>query len=517
MKNQHKISTAAVVIPPFTDFYSTPHRFSTLGAGILIRLLEKNDITVRFFNFPVDNCHGKNIPIPKTLNYLKPFILPNETGRSSFFTQYYHYGPPLQECVQQIISTEPDIVFISCFAFCYADITISLCKELKKTLPTITIIAGGGGVSVNPHYFISSGSIDYALTGEAEISISPLLQFLRGATVDITSIPNLSTKSYISHLLSPTHFTNDSTIEPGFRTSLKNDRLRLDLTISRGCPLDCAFCSNRLCHGTDFRHIDLYKVDEIIRSISKSLPCEPTTVVINFEDDNLLIDHKFWFNVLEKFKVRFPSAHFYAENGLDYRLLTQESAKYLISLGMTQFNIALGSVNKDSLHTLSRASSLNHYDELLTLFNQHSIQVITYFIAGIEGECREDIAENLLFLFQRPTLSGISMFYPVPGLPGFTNLSMFESGKSILCCGSSAYPWNKSVETVTIVTAFRLSRLLNLIKSTDHSSIERKLIETSLTKRKLYTLIRLKKEKVLIEVPLQDNHLAEMVLEAIDL
>jgi hypothetical protein len=32
----------------------------------------------------------------------------------------------------------------------------------------------------------------------------------------------------------------------------------------------------------------------------------------------------------------------------------------------------------------------------------------------------------------------------------------------------------------------------------------------------LHTQIRHKKEKVIIEVPLQDNHLAEMVLEAID-
>jgi radical SAM superfamily enzyme YgiQ (UPF0313 family) len=479
-------------------------------------LLEKKGIKVHYFNFPLDNCLRQNIPIPKTLSYLKPYILPNETGQSSFFTQYYHYGPPLQECVQQIISIEPDILFISCFAFCYADMTVSLCKGLKNLFPSIPIIAGGGGVSVNPHYFISTGCIDYTLSGEAEISIPPLLDFINGKTKDSTSIPNLSSNSHTNSLFSPTSFTNDNTIEPGFQTSLKDNRLRLDLTISRGCPLNCSFCSNRLCHGTDFRHISLNQVDDIIMSISQSLPSEPSTVDINFEDDNLLIDPEFWFRVLEKFKSRFPCAHFYAENGLDYRLLTEDSAKYLIKLGMAQFNIALGNVNKDSLHTLSRVSSLDHYDNLLNLFKEHSIQVITYFISGIKGESRENIAENLLYLFKRPTLTGISMFYPVPGLPGFTNLSMFENGKSILCCGSSAYPWNESVNTATLVTAFRLSRLLNLIKCKYHSPIEQKLIETSIKKRMLHTQIRHKKEKVIIEVPLQDNHLAEMVLEAID-
>ena len=62
------IKTAAVIVPPFSDFYSTPHRFSSLGAQIVVQLLEKHGILVRYFNFPFNhNTSSQSIPIPQSL------------------------------------------------------------------------------------------------------------------------------------------------------------------------------------------------------------------------------------------------------------------------------------------------------------------------------------------------------------------------------------------------------------------------------------------------------------------
>jgi hypothetical protein len=513
MKRNHQITKAAVIIPPITDFYTTPHRFSALGAGILGRLLEANGIAVHFFNFPVKNSCKRTFPLPETLNYLAPYIIPNETGRSTFFTHYYLFGPTVQECVQEVLSVSPDIIFVSCFAFCYADSTIALCKELKQALPNVSIITGGGGAAVHPAYFISSGSIDYIVTGEAELSAIALIHYIRGDISDSTAIPNLITKESTIFPGFSKIFTNNSSLEPGYRISFNKNRLRIDLTISRGCPLQCAFCSNHLCHGTEFRRVDEHKINKLIFDISRSIPFEPTSVDINFEDDNLLIDSKFWFKVLYLFKEQFPRAHFFAENGLDYRLLTEEAASSLIRLGMAQFNLAIGNVNKDASDVLSRSSSFDHYDTLLTLFENNSIPVISYFIAGFYNDNRGNIAENLHFLWKRTTLAGISMFYPVPGLRGFTDYLMFRTGEAIRCCGSSAFPWNKSIDTATLVTAFRLSRFINLIKIRPHNPLEKELIGRSFEKKVLHTVVRFKKEKTIIEVPNQDHELAGMVLK----
>lgn len=507
---------AAVVIPPFTDFYSTPHRFSTLGAGIIARILEKNGVDVNIFNFPEQQSRGRSISLPTPLHYLKPHLIANETGRCSFFTQYKLFGPPPEECVRQIIATSPDIIFISCFAFCYADTAIVLCRMLKEKLPQCPIVAGGGGVSVNQGYFLSSGYFDFTVCGEAEISLLPLLEFIKGNSSDISTVPNSSVKNSFCKPSSPSIFTSNTSIEPGFRTSLHNSTLRIDLTISRGCPFQCTFCSNHLSHGNEFRQVSLDKISTLLGSIRDTLPVEPSSIEVNFEDDNLLIDPQFWFEIIELFKSKFSHVALYAENGIDYRLLTSEYATYLIKQGMAQFNIALGNINDDAVTAMSRKTSLDHYDMFLSLFSEHDIPSVSYFIAGINGDSRKNIAENLIYLSRQKTQTGISMFYPVPGLPGFSDREMFKPGDSIRCCGSSAFPWNGSVETETLISAFRLSRFTNLLKSEQKSQYEIELIEKAFHTKAIHTIIKDKNKRLIIEVPNQDRELAEMVLSEIE-
>ncbi len=513
MTSFQKTVKAAVVIPPFTDFYSTPHRFSTLGADIVIRILEKNGVKVEFFNFPEQNIRGTSTTLPSSLHYLKPHLIPSETGRCSFFTQYKFFGLPLEECVQQITEFSPDIIFISCFAFCYADTAISLCRMLKAKIPQCQIVAGGGGVSVNQEYFISSGCIDFTISGEAEVSLVPLLEFITGNKNDFSAIPNLTTTNFSSAPGYPGIFTGNTSIEPGFRTTFRNNRLRIDLTVTRGCPFQCTFCSNHLSHGNEFRRVSLDKISGLIESIRDTLPTEPSSVAINFEDDNLLIEPQFWFGIIDLFRSNFPHVSLFAENGLDYRLLTGDSALYLIKLGMAQFNIALGNSNSNAATSMARKTSLDHYEMLLELLCEYNIPSVSYFIAGYNGDSKKNIAENLIYLSRRNTQCGISMFYPVPGLSGFSDRTMFKAGESIRCCGSSAYPWNGSVGTDTLISAFRLSRFTNLLKNEKKSQDELDLIEKSFSTRVLHTIIKNKNERLITEVPNQDLELVKMVFD----
>jgi hypothetical protein len=384
---------------------------------------------------------------------------------------------------------------------------------LKEKLPQCPIIAGGSGVSVNQGYFLSSGYIDFSVCGEAEISLVPLLEFIKGNSSDISTIPNCNTRG---SFCTPGIFTSNTSIEPGFRSSLHNSTLRIDLTISRGCPFQCTFCSNHLSHGNEFRRVSISKIRDFIGSIRNKLPVEPSSVQVNFEDDNLLIDPQFWFETIELFKSNFSHVSLYAENGIDYRLLTNESAMYLIKQGMAQFNIALGNINTEAGTAMSRKTSLDRYDMLLSLFSEHNIPSVSYFIAGIDGDSRKNIAENLIYLSRRKTQAGISMFYPVPGLPAFSDPKVFKPGESIRCCGSSAFPWNGSVSTETLISAFRLSRFTNLLKCEQKTQDEIALIEKSFHTKILHTIIKHKNKRSIIEVPHQDRELVEIVLSEIN-
>ena len=108
-----------VAAAPLRDFYFTPHRFSALGSRIIRRILSRRGISCTLLDFPV--MRSRRLPLPRTLSHLEPYLLPSERGRLSFFRSYHHYGPSLPECARRIRSENPDLLLISCFAFCYAD------------------------------------------------------------------------------------------------------------------------------------------------------------------------------------------------------------------------------------------------------------------------------------------------------------------------------------------------------------------------------------------------------------
>lgn len=99
-------------------------------------------------------------------------MIQGEVGPSSYFTTYKRFGPDYSSAAEAILANSPDIVFISCFAFCYALSTIRLAEELKKKkIKKIPIVLGGAGAAVFPEYFERTGLFDSVLKKEAEQAI----------------------------------------------------------------------------------------------------------------------------------------------------------------------------------------------------------------------------------------------------------------------------------------------------------------------------------------------------------
>ncbi len=156
---------ASIAIPPVFDFYFTRHRFSGLGSEILANILRENGCAVQLFNFPLQKKKGRQLRLPKELEHLKPHITANEDGGLSFFTRYQCFGQPLSECADQVIASAPDIVFISCFAFCYADAALELASQIRAITPEMPVAIGGAEINAYPDFFIGNPNIDFARTG----------------------------------------------------------------------------------------------------------------------------------------------------------------------------------------------------------------------------------------------------------------------------------------------------------------------------------------------------------------
>jgi radical SAM superfamily enzyme YgiQ (UPF0313 family) len=489
---------AVVAVPPIKDFYCTPHRFANLGIEVVCSILKVYGFKVTVFNFPLSEKKGKIIPLPKELEYLRPFIMPNEVGKLGFFKAYQHFGLGFTECAVKIKAAEPHIIFISCFAFSYADETLQLTAEIKRLLPRTMIVAGGAGVSAYPQYFLKNKTVDFCLTGEAEITLPSFLKLFTAHSnhfnsQDFLTLPNLYLMDkWRIRSSGRQKFTSSEQLDFYLKKSHETGQAEYySLCLSRGCSKRCRFCSQHLCHGRQFRTVALEKVKSAMKETAPLLHNTRKNIRMNFEDDNLLLAPNYFLEILTIFRTYIPRANFYAENGLDYTLLTPALLSSLIELGFAQFNLSLGTAFEISAHRENRVLKIKHYEKLLAIIRRHNLPCITYFICGLKGDTAHTIARTLAYLAHLPTKVGISLFYAVPGLTDFRNRSIFDSLSPALCKGSSAHPWNGSLDTLTMITAFRLSRFLNMLKSS-LSPVEDSLVRLIFKEKKLYTLIKKK-------------------------
>lgn len=502
---------AVVITPPIQDFYATPHRISSIGAKLVTSILENEQFETFFIEGTTSPSKPHILPLPKTLAHLAPHLILNETGKCSFFTSYRHFGASYGDLANKVQSYSPHLCCIACFAFCYAESAIELADAIKQMLPHTTILAGGAGVSVHPRWFLEHSSIDYTITGEAETALPAFLDFFKNGQLSAREVPSLGWRHDREiHLNQTAPATTSVMMRPAVvRSCTDKWRDLYAVSLSRGCGMSCSFCANRMVHGTVFRHTSL---NQLSNELDKIHPEDCLPVHINFEDDNLLFDWPFFCEVISLCKQKFSALSFTAENGLDYRLLDKDKLIFLMDTGFSQFNFTIGSVNEGVLKSSNRTGWPAHFDELLLLANKRNIPVISYVICGLPGDTPDTIATSLSFLYRRDIVAGMSLFYPVPGLEGFTDLSRFDALTPRLACGSSAFPWNPDVSTTTLVTAFRIARFINFVKQPHHDEIEKELIAQTQKNGRLYTVIKDKKSRKIVAVPVQDEALATRVL-----
>jgi len=504
---------AVIVIPPVHDFYFTPHRFSLLGPLIVADILRSQGWETALIDGTAEGRTGFSIDLPPALSYLSDLIIENETGPLAFFTRYRRFGMPVEELADRIISAKPDLCCISCFAFCYADEVIRLAAAVKRRAPALAVIAGGAGVSAYPGYFLRSSAIDFAFAGEAEPALAALLRVFTSGAHTYGDCPNLWWKTG-GDVCAPRRQlpTTGPDIDPRFSALVPGKNAdTVSVSLSRGCPKMCRFCSNRISHGSVFRHAQPDRIRESVEMLAgRVVPGKKLRIIL--EDDNLMLDPAFTFDTMRMVRSIIPSCEFTMENGIDYMMLDRASVGTLVSLGMKQFNISLCSSDTSQTAGEQRPGDLARYEAVVDEINVQGIPSITYFICGLKHDTADSVADTLAYLGRQPTLSGISLFYPVPGIIDFTNYPVFDDMASCLCAGSSAYAWNRSLSTEQLVTAFRLSRYVNLLKKKTHSEEELQLIRKSAETTRLHTVVKEGGARRIMEVPRYDRGLVELTL-----
>ena len=177
--------------------------------------------------------------------------------------QVEYLGPKhdLKSHVAHVVDVAPQVYGIS-FTSKTATLAFDTIRAVKKALPETWIVCGGPHPTALPEDVLEKAPADVCVLGEGEMTFNEVLKsFSEGATrndlmTELMDVKGIVYKnngkivrteprkliSDIDEIAFPAWDLIDFRDYPG--TFLKKRQTETSMLISRGCPFDCAFCSN---------------------------------------------------------------------------------------------------------------------------------------------------------------------------------------------------------------------------------------------------------------------------------
>lgn len=212
------------------------------------------------------------------------------------------------------------------------------------------------------------------------------------------------------------------------------------ISITRGCPFSCKFCSvTRFAGGTYrfrpieevLKEVELFKEEEVklIREISK---------VIFFIDDNIVAHPSYskeLFKALIPYKIKWiGQATLNIAKNEEVLQLAAESGCIGIFLGFE-------SLNQDSLNLINkRVNNVEEYEEAIKIIHSYGIYIEGSFIFGFDTD-DESIFEKTVRFAQQMKIE-FANFFPLIPFPGTKIYEEFDHEGRILTKDWSKYDTN---------------------------------------------------------------------------
>ena len=462
-------SKVVLVQPPIEDFYLTKKRTVPYGLATIAACLQKKGFNVQILDALATN-KSRIIAYPEEFSHLKAFYGKSDVTAFSLFHEFKHFGYSYEYLGTKIRDKKPFVVGISSLFTAYCDEALKTAQIIKKFYPQCKIILGGHHPTVFPEKVLACSAVDFVLRGEGETSMAKLCQALKNGS-DLEQIPGIAFKKNNAMFISDPSWITDFNSLPIPATDLVNhdfyqrkNRRSTIIVSSRGCPMQCSYCS--VSAASSYAPFRQRSVENVILELEYQTK-DHDIGFVDFEDENLCLNKQWFLLLFSKIKCLFADrdVEIRAMNGLYPPTLDEEIVSLMKDSGFKTLNLSLGSTSKDQLKKFKRRDVRASFEKALLLAQKYDLECVSYIIAAAPGQTAQSSLEDLLYLAQKRTLAGLSIFYPAPGSLDY----QLCKDKKILpkkfsLMRSTALPLNDTTTRKQAVTLLRLSRILNFMK-----------------------------------------------------
>lgn len=236
------------------------------------------------------------VTVPLSIGYLAAFL---QAQGESVTIHDEEIQPLIDDHLDSLVAQEelPLVFGISCVTAGFIR-AVEITRIIRRRYPAAKIVIGGIHPTVNPREVLEHMPVDAVVRGEGELALSKLLEVFRSGQ-GLEDVLGVSFRRDGPIVHNPRGPLIDLKNVPAFPYRLfKSLRKHYDFGVvltSRGCPYNCAFCSQRAITQRTVRYVEVEKVMENLKDLAFVYDQQYVT----FFDDNFIIKAERIFEICE--------------------------------------------------------------------------------------------------------------------------------------------------------------------------------------------------------------------------
>ncbi|MGH9069116.1 MAG: hopanoid C-3 methylase HpnR, partial [Acidimicrobiales bacterium] len=337
-----------------------------------------------------------------------------DAGHEVHMVDLQVYGP--DEVRRQVTEWRPEAVGFSLNYLANVPEIVDLAKEVKSTLPSCLVFAGGHSVSFVAEHVLAhgDGAIDVVLKGEGETGAVALLEAVAGGAGRDGSLHQVPGAVTVDGNGPPPDMMHD--LDEHLPARDLGGRRRkyfigvLDpaasIEFTRGCPWDCSFCSAWTFYGRSYRKLSAEAAAEDMARIE-----EPGVFIV---DDVAFIKPEHGDEIASHLERRGIKKEYYLETRCDVLIRNEEVFRRWRRLGLNYMFLGLESLTEEGLKAFRKRSSTDVNLKALEVARKIGVTVAINIIADPDWD-------EAQFRFVRewamsvPEIVNITVQTPYPG------------------------------------------------------------------------------------------------------
>lgn len=315
-----------------------------------------------------------------------------------------------QAILKFLADAKPDLIGMSCYLW-NVERSLSLAGQIKRHLPTCTVVMGGPEITPENSFLIKHGEFDIGVVGEGEEVWDALLQ----SFPKIPSIPGLLLQGENRQWGHSGHRLRRPPLghwHSPFLSGLLDPQLNsvLWLETVRGCAYRCAYCY----YHKQSPRLRTFPLERILKEVARALDQGLGEIVFL---DPCFSRRPNLEALLEGLATCNPERRLHLHAECKIEAIDQAMAKKMARAGFVQVEVGLQSVNRSTLRNIHRTFHAQRFLQGVRSLQDCGIEVMVDLIAGLPGDTLSDVCQSLDWVIDHEAYDYL-MLYPLSLIPG---------------------------------------------------------------------------------------------------